>query len=260
MVDPGAGPAGPGGPDNAAPEDLWERHAGWWQDGFTDGADPEYVDQIVPLTVDLLGGRHRVLDVGTGEGQLARMLARQGCEVIGVDPTVAQLATAVDRRGGPAYLRARADALPFADAAFDGVLACLVFEHIDEMDAAIDDVGRVLAPGGRFVLMLNHPIVQAPGSDWVEDHTVEPVERYWRLGPYLVESHTVETVDMGVQIPFVHRPLGRYLNAVVDAGLTVERLLEPPPPDSWVDRAPEARRMLRAYPRLAVVVATRQRS
>jgi len=40
------------------PEDLWERHADWWQDGFTDGADAEYVEQILPLAA-------RWLDVGS---------------------------------------------------------------------------------------------------------------------------------------------------------------------------------------------------
>ena len=55
--------------------DLWEAHAGWWQDGFTDGADPEYEEQILPLAANLLDGYDRILDVGTGEGQVARLVA-----------------------------------------------------------------------------------------------------------------------------------------------------------------------------------------
>ena len=35
---------------------LWETHADWWQHGFTDGADPEYEEQILPLAADLLKG------------------------------------------------------------------------------------------------------------------------------------------------------------------------------------------------------------
>ena len=38
-------------------EDLWETHAGWWQHGFTDGADPEYEEQILPLAEEHLAGR-----------------------------------------------------------------------------------------------------------------------------------------------------------------------------------------------------------
>ena len=65
----------------AEPADLWETHATWWQDGFTEGADPEYVEQILPLATDLLAGYPRVLDVGTGEGQIARLLVAGGAEL-----------------------------------------------------------------------------------------------------------------------------------------------------------------------------------
>ena len=41
--------------------DPWEVHATWWQDGFTDGADAEYVEQILPLAAELLAGYDRVL-------------------------------------------------------------------------------------------------------------------------------------------------------------------------------------------------------
>ena len=55
--------------------DPWEAHAQWWQDGFTDGADPEYTEQILPLAARHLTGATDVLDVGTGEGQVARLAA-----------------------------------------------------------------------------------------------------------------------------------------------------------------------------------------
>ena len=60
------------------PKDLWEEHAGWWQDGFTEGADPEYEEQILPLVRAHLAGAQRVLDVGCGEGQVARLALADG--------------------------------------------------------------------------------------------------------------------------------------------------------------------------------------
>ena len=218
-------------------QDLWEDHAQWWIDGFTDGADPEYTEQILPLAEAELSGFGRVLDVGCGDGQISRLLAAGGASVVGVDPTWNQIRVAHRRGGGAAYARSGAAELPFADESFDAVVACLVFEHIDDVDGAIAEVARVVRPSGRFSFFLNHPLLQTPGSGWIDDHTIEPPEQYWRIGPYLVEQDTVEQVEPGVFIRFVHRPLSRYLNALAEHGLVLERMVEPRPPDGFVDRA-----------------------
>jgi SAM-dependent methyltransferase len=219
-------------------EDLWEKHAGWWQAAFTEGADAEYVEQIVPMAAEHLAGAVDVLDVGTGEGQLARVAAAAGAtRVVGVDPSWGQLTAARQRDGGPTYLRGEAVALPFPAASFDAVLACLVFEHIEGMDAAIAEVGRVLRPGGRFLFFLNHPLLQVPGSGWIDDHILE--EQYWRIGPYLVEDVSLEEVDKDVFLPFVHRPLSRYVNAMAAVGLYIARMEEPAPPAGFLARAEE---------------------
>lgn len=237
--------------------DLWEAHSGWWQDGFTEGADPEYTEQILPLATDLLAGYPRVLDVGTGEGQIARLLVAGGAELVaGVDPTANQVVEAVRRAGGPVYARSGADALPFADGSFDAVVACLVFEHIEAVDDAIDEVARVLRPGGRFAFFLNHPLLQTPGSGWIDDQVLDPPEQYWRIGPYLVEDNSVEEVEKDVFIPFIHRPMSRYVNAMADAGLTLRRMLEPPPPAGFLERAAEYQAAA-SIPRLLVLVAER---
>ena len=159
--------------------------------------------------------------------------------MVGVDPTAAQVVEAARRGGGASYLRAGAAALPFGDARFDAVVACLVFEHIREVDEALAEVGRVLEPGGRFLFFLNHPLLQTPSSGWIDDQVLDPPEQYWRIGPYLVEDTTVEEVEKGVFIPFIHRPLHRYVNALVAAGLYVTRMDEPAPPPGFVAKAHE---------------------
>lgn len=237
-------------------DELWETHAGWWIAEFTDGADPEYEEQIIPLALDLLTGYRRVLDLGTGEGQIARRLAAEGSDVTGLDPTLAQIRVAAERGGGPRYLLGGAGGLPFATASFDAVLACLVFEHIDAVDDAIAEVARVLRPGGRFAFFLNHPLLQTPGSGWIDDHILDPPEQYWRLGPYLVETETIEQVQKDVFIRFVHRPLSRYVNALTDAGLTLRRMIEPAPPQGFLDQAPEYLEAA-TIPRLLVLVTER---
>lgn len=218
---------------------LWDEHAQWWIDGFTNGVDPEYEEQIIPLALEELTGRHTVLDVGCGDGQIARALAAQGSDVLGIDPTQLHIDIAKERAGGPTYLLGSATQLPVPDASQDAVVACLVFEHIDEVDAAIAEVARVLKPGGQFSFFLNHPLLQTPGSGWIDDFILDPPEQYWRIGAYLVETETIEEVEKDVFIRFIHRPLSRYVNALLANGLSLERMLEPAPPQGFLDRAPE---------------------
>lgn len=236
---------------------LWDEHAQWWIDGFTNGADPEYVEQIIPLAVEELAGRSHVLDLGCGDGQIARALAAQGSDVLGVDPTQLHIDIAIERGGGPRYLLAGATKIPAPDCSFDAVVACLVFEHIDQMDEAMTEVARVLKPGGQFSFFLNHPLLQTPGSGWIDDHIIDPPEQYWRIGPYLVETESTEEVEKDVYIRFIHRPLSRYVNALIANGMTLERMVEPSPPAGFLARAPEYA-LAHTVPRLLYLRSTKQ--
>jgi SAM-dependent methyltransferase len=164
--------AEPSMPLGDGPPASWDELASWWKTTFTGGADQEYEHQILPLVVDHLAGCSRILDLGTGEGQLARRLVGEGSGsapklVVGVDPSAGQLANAATAGGGPSYVRGRGESLPFAAASFDAVLCCLVIEHADDPDAVLADVARVLRPAGRFLLLVNHPIIQGPESGLV---------------------------------------------------------------------------------------------
>lgn len=219
--------------------ELWEANAGWWQAGFTEGVDPEYEEQILPWVSSELEGARRVLEIGCGEGQVCRRATGvTGVElVVGIDPTWAQVVEASRRGGGVLIGRAGADGLPFAPASFDAVVACLVFEHITDVDAAVSEVARVLSPGGRFLFLLNHPLLQTPGSGWIDDTILG--EQYWRIGPYLLEDDSLEEVEKDVWIPFIHRPLSRYVNAMSERGMLVTKMDEPAPPPGFLARAAE---------------------
>ena len=156
---------------------------------------------------------------------------------VGVDPTDGQLRTAHARAGGVRYARGAAERLPLRDGSFDAAVICLTLEHLDPFEPAVHEIGRVLAVGGLFVCFLNHPLLQAPGSGWIDDQILE--EQYWRVGPYLPDDVAMEEVAPGIRLPFMHRPLSRYINVMAECGLLVEHMDEPPPPPGFLALAPE---------------------
>lgn len=99
----------------------------------------------------------RVLDVGCGPGNFSRDFARAAGDglVVGVDASATMLATAVSRGGGDnlAYVRGDASDLPFDDGAFDAVCCFAALYLIEEPLRAVDEIVRVLAPGGRVALL-----------------------------------------------------------------------------------------------------------
>ena len=212
--------------------DLWEKGADWWQRNFTEGADPEYEEQILPLVERYARGARRVLDIGCGEGQVSRRLASQGAEVVGLDVTESQIRRAYDRGGLSGYLQACAHQLPCRDAEFDTVVLCLAIEHVEPFEAAIQEVARVLTPGGRFLLLLVHPLLQSPGSGWVE--VVDSDEHFWRVGSYLDDDIATDQVGPGIHLTFIHRPLSRYVHEMGRYGLLIDDMVEPAPPPSII--------------------------
>jgi SAM-dependent methyltransferase len=94
---------------------------------------------------------HRpILDIGCGDGFFAQAALPTPIEV-GIDPSPEALAVA-ERLGIYETLQQASGAeLPFGDASFGTVVSNCVLEHVVEIDRAIDEIGRVLRPGGYFV-------------------------------------------------------------------------------------------------------------
>lgn len=95
-----------------------------------------------------------LLDVGCGGGILAEEFARLGLCVTGIDPSASSIETARRHAAGQGlsiqYAVGAGERLPFADASFEYVSCCDVLEHVDDVDAVLAEIGRVLKPGGTF--------------------------------------------------------------------------------------------------------------
>jgi ubiquinone/menaquinone biosynthesis C-methylase UbiE len=97
------------------------------------------------------------VDVGCGEGRVARELAARGHRVVGIEGAEALAAAA--READPSFEvhAVAAAAMPLPDACADVAVASMSLANIDDMEGAVGEIARILRPGGRFVFSTMHP-------------------------------------------------------------------------------------------------------
>jgi ubiquinone/menaquinone biosynthesis C-methylase UbiE len=113
------------------------------------------------------GTRGRTLELGAGTGR-DLPLYPAGQPVIALDPHPENIAAARARAPSVPHVRARAEALPFRDGAFETVVSSLVFCSVDDPAAGLAEIRRVLAPGGQL-RMMEHVRAHGRLHAWLQD-------------------------------------------------------------------------------------------
>ncbi|HJZ78196.1 MAG TPA: ubiquinone/menaquinone biosynthesis methyltransferase [Vicinamibacterales bacterium] len=122
------------------------------------GQDQRWKRRLVDLASPRSGAR--ALDLATGTGDIAFALAARGARVTGLDIThrMIELARAKRERRNATFVVGDMLALPFPAASFDIVTTGYGLRNVPRLDVAIDEIRRVLAPGGLFLsLDFNRP-------------------------------------------------------------------------------------------------------
>lgn len=115
------------------------------------GQSGAFVPALAGGVVEWLGAQpgERILDLGCGDGQLTLRLSEAGAQMTGLDLSPAMV-SAAHARGIQAEVGS-AERLPFPDHSFDAVFSNAALHWVGDHDAMMDEVHRVLQPGGRFV-------------------------------------------------------------------------------------------------------------
>lgn len=215
----------------------WDRYADEYQAthgeylgdaGFLWG--PEGVREDDLHALGDVAGKH-VLELGCGAGQCSRWVLRQGGRPVGLDVSVRQLqhSRRIDLDLGTTVptVCAGAAAIPFRDGAFDVVFSAFgALQFIADADALVQEIARVLVPGGRLAFSVTHPTRwMFPDDPGPEGLTAD--RSYWDRTPYVeIDDETGETAYVEH-----HRTLGDWVRALSAAGFRLVDLVEPEWPE-----------------------------
>lgn len=200
-------------------------------DGFAEAYTAENETSLLnayyarPAIVDLAGdvaGR-RILDAGCGAGPVSVALRDRGAVVSGFDRSAKMVELARQRLGDDVDLRVAdiTGPLPYPDGAFDDAVAALVLHYLQDWTAPLAELRRVLKPGGRLIVVVNHPIL---------------LKMVHRETDYFATTKWSDEYDFNGQkavLTYWHRPLHAMTDAFTAAGFRTAVISEPPP-------APEA--------------------
>jgi SAM-dependent methyltransferase len=224
---------------------AWEAQAeAWAKWARTPGHDHFFWRYNLPHFLEIVcEPRGVTLDVGCGEGRVGRALTRLGHDVVGIDgsPTLARLAGTHDE---PIRTMAGdAAALPLADAVADQAIAFMSLQDVDDLDGTIQELGRVLRPGGALCIAILHPLSTA--GDFADESFDSPfvVTRAYPQPRRFVDS--VERDGIAMEFHSVHRPLDAYTAALHDAGFVIEVLIESVPDEEYIRDHPRLQRQAR---------------
>jgi demethylmenaquinone methyltransferase / 2-methoxy-6-polyprenyl-1,4-benzoquinol methylase len=147
---------------------------------LSQGQDRRWRRRAAQLTRVQPGGR--VLDVCTGTGALAALLRRRvgpTGEVVGIDLTESMLEVARTRVPDVTFVVGDACALPFPEDSFDAATMAFGLRNISDRQRALDELARVLRPGGRAVILefsQVHRLLQ-PAYHWYSRRVIPVIAR-----------------------------------------------------------------------------------
>lgn len=132
-------------------EDYSDRHAEVFAARYDDGVGDRKIRTVAALVGDL--GRRRVIDVGCGIGNFSNLAATSGAEVVvPIDFAQSMVSATHQRYPSLPLVRGSAIALPTRASTFDVAFALDVIEHLYEPHTLVDELRRVLKPGGIAVV------------------------------------------------------------------------------------------------------------
>jgi SAM-dependent methyltransferase len=243
----------------------WPAMAEWFDEQQGDAGDLWHRSIIHPGILKVIGNVTglRILDVGCGNGSLARHLAKMGNRVTGIDASAPIIDKAKAREAqnplGVTYRVADAANLEmFEHGAFDLVVSNMSLMDTEHADRAITEMARVVEPDGRCVFCLCHPCFDVPGaSTWLLEGIGKQLTPSRRISRYneVFSEWAPFSSDRTFDMLAYHGPLSWYVRAIREAGLAVTAFEEPQPTEEFYRERPMQAEWIALIPMHCVIEA-----
>src|SRR3989344_631207 len=204
-------------------------------ENFGDQGDFYRKHQLNPAILSLLTDVRGkiILDAGSGTGYLARLLAKEGAYVTGIEPATNLYNYAVLQEKkeplGITYLQEDLSAWKPIPNTFDMVVSNMVFMDIPDYQSAIRNCVASLKQNGVFVFSFLHPCFEED-IDWRKQQYVSTKEYFEEYAVKQFAGH------------FFHRTLSSYINLIAENSCYIEKMIEPQLSKEIVDKYPQQER------------------
>ena len=188
----------------------------------------------------------RVLDLGCGYGEHCKLFLERGAEsVTGIDISEKMLAVARQENSDPRirYLHMAIEDIGQLKETFDVVVSSLALHYVEDFSGVCQNVCGLLSPGGIFLFSQEHPLVtsHSGGDRWTKNEAGEKL--HVNISNYGVEGLR-ETTWFIDHIRIYHRTFSGIINALLEAGFSIERMVEPLPTEELLERYPDHKDLL----------------
>jgi 2-polyprenyl-3-methyl-5-hydroxy-6-metoxy-1,4-benzoquinol methylase len=228
--------------DEEVVRELWNDNAADWSLGVSQEWDyfrANFHDiHFVPLLGKLSGTQ--VIDLGCGEGCLARRMAMMGAQVVGVDISdelISLARKATSESLDITFIQSTiSDLSKLVDSKFNLATCVMVLMDTPSLEPIFREAARVLLPGGRLVFSVTHPIWDRSEMQWVDSDPVPvlQISDYFSSKAWIDEWSFCPPLGQPAQsrafrIATFPHTISDYFNAAASAGFHLQRVLEPKP-------------------------------
>lgn len=217
-----------------------------WYDALLAGDDTYQARVPLPNILRAMSIKkgEKVLDLACGQGFFTRAFFHEGADATGVDigKQLILIAKKESRRASKDtarhdstesdiqyFAQSAEDLSPFENNSFEKIAIVLAIQNIEAPHKVFKECARVLVPGGKLYIVLNHPAFRIPkASAWGYDEATK--SQYRRIDSYMSESKVEIEMNPskkdGPTTVSFHRPLQYYFKTLANSGFVVSRLEE----------------------------------